>query len=58
MLLAGVLDADDVDVRGGTGAVLFVAAEEVGVFAASGVHGVLDDQALGDAGLVATPAEQ
>jgi hypothetical protein len=54
----GVLDTDGVDVRGGAGAVLFVAAEEVGVLAASGVDGVLEDQALGDAGLMAAAAEQ
>ncbi|MEC3979628.1 hypothetical protein QMK34_30675 [Amycolatopsis sp. H20-H5] len=56
--LDGVLDPDDVDMRGGTGAVLFVAAEEVGVFAAPAVDGVLDDHALGDAGSLAVAAEQ
>jgi hypothetical protein len=54
----GVLDADDVDVRGGAGAVLLVAAEEVGVFAASGIDGVLDDQALSDPGLITAATEQ
>lgn len=56
--LDGVFDADDVDMRGKAGAVLLVAAEKVGVFASSGIHGVLDDQALGNAGLAAAAAEQ
>lgn len=58
VLFDGILDPDDVDVRDRAGAVLLVAAEEVGVLAASGVHGVLDDQALRDAGLLAAAAEQ
>lgn len=39
--LDGILDADDVDVRCRAGAVLLVAAEEVGVLAASGVDGMI-----------------
>ncbi|AXB45335.1 hypothetical protein A4R43_24925 [Amycolatopsis albispora] len=54
----GVFDKGDVDVRCFTAAVLLVAAEEVGVFAASGVDGVLDDQPLGDARSFAASAEQ
>ncbi|HEU5156161.1 MAG TPA: hypothetical protein VFU43_04135 [Streptosporangiaceae bacterium] len=54
----GVLDQDGVDVRGVASAGLLVAAEEVGVLAASGVDGVLEDQALGDPFALATAAEE
>nr|WP_245922014.1 MULTISPECIES: hypothetical protein [Nocardia] len=55
----GVLDQRDVDVGGVAGAVLSVAAEEVRVFGATSVEGVLDDHAGGAAcGSVAALAEQ
>ncbi|HEX3786131.1 MAG TPA: hypothetical protein VHX38_41315 [Pseudonocardiaceae bacterium] len=58
VLLDGFLDPEHVDVRRGAGAVLRVAAEEVGVLVASGVDGVLDDQPLGDAASITVAAEQ
>ncbi|XMG32300.1 hypothetical protein AMYBAR_001154 [Amycolatopsis bartoniae] len=58
VVLHRVFDEGDVDVRGFAAAVLLVAAEEVGVFAASGVDGVLDDEPLGDARSLAAPTEQ
>ena len=56
--LDGVFDADDVDVRRGTGAPLLVAAEEVRVGGAAGVDGVLNDELLGDLLVAAASAEQ
>nr|WP_264766399.1 hypothetical protein [Nocardia macrotermitis] len=56
--LHGVLDEGDVHVWRVAGAVLFVAAEEVGVLGASAVDGVLEDHALGDAASFAALAEQ
>ncbi|HUY44600.1 MAG TPA: hypothetical protein VMV92_02575 [Streptosporangiaceae bacterium] len=52
------LDPDDVDVWCRAAAVLLVAAEEVGVLGAARVDGVLDDQPLGDAGLLAPAAKE
>nr|WP_067667127.1 hypothetical protein [Nocardia miyunensis] len=53
-----VFDERDVDVRCVAGAVLSVAAEEVGVFGAPGLDDVLDDHALSDADSFTALAEQ
>ncbi|WP_240323335.1 hypothetical protein [Amycolatopsis ruanii] len=54
----GILDQEDVDVRCVAGTALLVAAEEVGVGGALGVHDVLEDHASGSAGALAASAEQ
>jgi len=54
--LDGVLGDGDIDVEGWAGALLAVAAKEVGVFVAAACDGVLDDHPSGSAGLVAVSA--